>query len=65
MNKQIGEFHLSVWDGGSPAWVLITHPSLRGGELKFDGAQLSDLEYLVACAKRALAKQAASSATAP
>lgn len=62
MRKQIGDFHLNVWEDGFPVWVVITYDNV---EIKIHHDELHDLQYLVECAKRAVAEKLPSESNSP
>lgn len=49
MDKQYGDFKLSVGTGGHPIWIGIR---MRGNEIRFSHFDLADLEHLVKMAKK-------------
>lgn len=54
MNKQCGYFHLEVGDP-YPIWITIRIGDRQ--ELRFSHHDLTDLEYIVESAKRAVAEK--------
>lgn len=52
ITKGVGNFELEVWESGAPQWIHIRY---GGKEFKFTALELPDLEYVVACAQRAIA----------
>lgn len=49
MRKKIGNFEVTVWDGGYPVWITLTYGDK---EFRFNHSELSDIEYAVKEAKK-------------
>ena len=54
MQKSIGEFTVTVWNGGYPVMVII---STDRGEIRFTHQSLDDIAHVISEARKAARKE--------